>query len=282
MSQSTEQTPLRTAGPTAYADVVDLDRYPIHDLGSPTGQRLIATCRDQLSADGACALPGFIREEAVAEMIRLALALEDQAWSSENRHTVYFTRPDDSHGPEHPLARTVRSAKHGIAYDQIPAEAPVRRLYESDDLTRFIAAVLGKAALYRSADPLDAMQMTLFREGDELGWHFDNSEFSMTVMCQMAERGGHFLYAPGLRSETDENHAGVQRILDGEDTHRLRVLPNQPGTLAFFRGQHALHWVTPVEGATPRINTVLTYGERPDMRLSDLTSQLFYGRTSRA
>ena len=30
-----------------------------------------------------------------------------------------------------------------IAYDQIPAGAPIRRLYESDDLTGFIATVTG-------------------------------------------------------------------------------------------------------------------------------------------
>jgi hypothetical protein len=48
------------------------------------------------------------------------------------------------------------SAKKAIAYDQIPADAAIRRLYESDDLTAFIAAVLGKRVLYRGADPLDA------------------------------------------------------------------------------------------------------------------------------
>ena len=35
-----------------------------------------------------------------------------------------------------------------------------------------------------------------------------------------------------------------------------------------------------IEGDTPRVNTVLTYGEVPDMKLNDLTSLLFYGRTS--
>jgi hypothetical protein len=102
----------------------------------------------------------------------------------------------------------------------------------------------------------------------------------MTVMYQQAESGGDFIYVPGLRNETDENYDGVQRVLQGQDTARLHTLPSAPGTLAFFRGQHALHWVTPIEGDTPRINTVLTYGERPDMKLNDLTSQLFYGRTS--
>ena len=50
-----------------------------------------------------------------------------------------------------------------------------------DDLIAFIAAVLGKRVLCRSADPLDALQIAIFGDGDELGWHFDNSEFSVTV-----------------------------------------------------------------------------------------------------
>ena len=90
------------------------------------------------------------------------------------------------------------SAKKAIAYDQIPAGAPIRRLYESDDLTGFIAAMLGKQVLYRSADPLDALEIAIFGDGDELGWHFDNSEFSVTVMYQQAEAGGHFDYYPWL------------------------------------------------------------------------------------
>ena len=263
----------------AYADVVDLETYPIHELDSERGQSLVARCREQLTTEGVCHLPGFITPEAVAEMVRLANELSHKAWKSDQPHPVYFESPARDVPPEDPRARTVRSAKHGIAYDYIPADAPLRRLYESDDLTRFIGAVLGKPVLYRSADPLDALQITTFQPGDELGWHFDRSEFSVTVMYQPAERGGKFLYAPGMRSDDDPNYEGVQRVLDG-DHSGVKELPGQPGTLAFFHGHNALHWVTPVEGSRPRINTVLTYGEGPDMRLNDLTSQLFYGRTS--
>ena len=67
------------------------------------------------------------------------------------------------------------------------------------NLTAFIAAVLGKPVLYRSGDPLDALEIAIFGDGDELGWHFDNSEFSVTVMYQQAEAGGHFDYYPRLR-----------------------------------------------------------------------------------
>ena len=268
-----------TAITPSYADVVDLDSYPIHELDSPRGRELVARCRAELAEHGVCNLPGFVTPAAVAEMVRLAGELADRAWPSDKTHTIYFEPADGSVPAAHPRARLVRSAKHGIAYDCIPADAPLRRLYESDDMTRFIAAGLGKQALYRSADPLDALQVTAFHPGEELGWHFDNSEFSMTVMYQQAETGGDFVYAPGLRSDGDPNYAGVQAVLDG-DTSRVRLLPSAPGTLAFFHGHNALHRVTPIDGSRPRINSVLTYGEVPDMRLSDLTSQLFYGRTS--
>jgi hypothetical protein len=273
MSQST------LASRHGYADVVDLDRYPIDDLDSAAGQEFLARCRADLAAHGVCTLPGFITPDAVAEMVRVGEELADKAWASDQTHTVYFEPPASDVDPADPRAHQVRSAKHGIAYDYIPSDAPLRRLYESDDLTAFIAAVLGKPVLYRSADPLDALQITSFSAGEELGWHFDRSEFSVTVMYRQAESGGEFDYYPGLRSETDENYPGVQRVLHGDHSGVIR-LPSSPGALAIFRGHHAMHRVTPVEGGTPRLNSVLTYGERPDMKLNDLTSQLFYGRTS--
>lgn len=262
-----------------YADVVDLDAYPIHDLDSEPGRALIDRCRAELAASGVCSLPGFITPGAVAQMVAVATELAGKAWRSDQSHTIYFEPVDPDVPPEHPRAHGVRSAKRGIACDYIPSDAPLRRLYESDDMTRFIAAALGKDVLFRSADPLDALQITTFQPGEELGWHFDNSEFSVTVMYQQPEAGGDFVYAPGLRTDDDPSYAEVQKVLLG-DPSRVRLLPSAPGTLALFHGRHALHRVTPIEGVRPRINSVLTYGEVPDMRLSDLTSMIFYGRTS--
>ena len=266
----------RTPG---YGDVVDLDRYPIGDPAGPAYLELVRACRDQLRGHGVAQLDGFLTPAAVSQMLALADRLAARAWASDQAHTVYFEPADDSAGPDHPRALRQHSAKKAIAYDQIPAGAPIRRLYESDDLTVFIAAVLGKPALYRSADPLDALEIAIFADGDELGWHFDNSEFSVTVMYQQAAAGGHFDYYPRLRDEHEENYPGVQKVLHGSSDGVLR-LPAGPGTLAVFRGQHALHRVTPVSGPRPRINSVLTYGEHPGMKLTELTQKLFYGRTA--
>ncbi len=262
-----------------YEDAADLLRYPISEPGSREYRALVQGCRDQLRDRGVAQLPGFLTPAAVSQMIAEAGRLAARAWASDQAHTVYFEPPDDSAGADHPRALLQHSAKRAIAYDLIPAGAPVRRLYESEDLTRFIAAILGKEVLYRSADPLDALEIAVFGDGDELGWHFDNSEFSVTVMYTESEAGGHFDYCPWLRDEHDENYPGVQKILLGDPGGVVR-LPSSPGTLAVFRGQHALHRVTPVSGPRPRINSVLTYGERPGMKLNQLTQQLFYGRTA--
>src|SRR5450755_2079267 len=189
------------------ADVIDLTRYPIHDLDGAAGRAMIGSCRDALAADGACTLPGFLGHDAVRAMIDCAGELDSRAWASDQTHTVYLDAADGAVPDDHPRARQVRSAKRGIAYDYIPADAPMRRVYASDDMTRFVAAVLGKDVLYRSADPLDAFQITTMNEGDELGWHFDRSEFSVTVMYQMADAGGDFDYHLGLRSDSDDNFA---------------------------------------------------------------------------
>jgi 2OG-Fe(II) oxygenase superfamily len=271
-------TTSRTQAPR-YEGVVDLRRYPINEPDSQEYRALVQACRDQLRDRGVAQLAGFLTPAAVSQMIAEADRLAARAWASDQTHTVYFEPPDDSAGADHPRALLQHSAKKAIAYDLIPAGAPIRRLYESDDLTGFIAAVLGKQVLYRSADPLDALEIAVFGDGDELGWHFDNSEFSVTVMYAESEAGGHFEYHPGLRGEHDENYPGVQKTLLGDPAGVVR-LPSSPGTLAVFRGQHALHRVTPVSGPRPRINSVLTYGEQPGMKLNQLTQQLFYGRTA--
>ena len=268
-----------TSQPQQYADVVDLRQYPINEPDGQAYRDLVLHCRDQLRDRGVAQMPGFLTPGAVRQMIAEADRLAGQAWASDQSHTVYFEPPDGSAGADHPRALLQHSAKKAVAYDLIPDTAPIRRLYESGDLTAFIAAVLGKQVLYRSADPLDALEIAIFGDGDELGWHFDNSEFSVTVMYAESEAGGHFDYYPRLRDEHDENYPGVRKVLLGDPGGVVR-LPSSPGTLAVFRGQHALHRVTPVSGPRPRINSVLTYGERPGMKLNRLTQELFYGRTA--
>ena len=201
----------------------------------------------------------------------MAQQLSSQGWASESTHNVYFT-PLAEASPHSAASMPQRSAKRAIAYDLLPHDLPLRVVYESAALTEFVRRVLGKPALYRSADPLDALEIAVFEPGEKLGWHFHNSEFSTTIMLQMPDGGGEFQFIRALRSDDVANEQGVWGVLKGEHG-AAETLATAPGTLALFHGYHAMHRVMPVTGLRPRINAVLTYGERPDMTLSPVAAR---------
>jgi hypothetical protein len=259
------------------ADLVDLDRYPVERLDSP----LVEECREALRREGAVKLDGFLRPAAVERMVADACGLAPLGYPNDAEHNAYFDEEiDESLPDDHPRRIRVRSAQKAVAMDLLPPEFGARAVYESEAITRFVAAVLEQDVLYRSDDPLDGCNMTVYEEGDELGWHFDQSEFSVTLMIQRAERGGDFEYVPMIRTPDDERYDDVRAVLQGS-RDRVAQLATEPGTLAFFRGRYSMHRVPPVEGSTPRMNSVLTYSVEPGHKLSAMAQQMYYGRTAR-
>ena len=261
------------------SELVDLERYPLHDLDGPEGTHLVERVRGMLRELGACDLPGFLLPHAVASAVAGALAGCDDAFRTEQTHDIEFSgRNPESLAADDPLRVRVRSAKDGIAYDRVPADSPVRALYLSDELVRFVGSVLELEPLYRSDDPLGALNLMLYAPGDELGWHFDNADFVVTLMLQAPEAGGTFEFVPMLRREGDRNDDGVRALLEGR-LPGVRTMSGEPGTLALFRGHWSPHRVTPVEGDRVRVNAVLAYARAPGHRLQPETYRIFYGRT---
>ena len=259
------------------AALVDLARYPIDDLTSEPGRALVERCRRDLDRAGALACPGFLTAEATTLLTAEAEALEPFAYLYEAEHTIYFAPPDESLDPDHPGRRLVRSAKRGLAYDYIPAQSRLRALYQWDALLEFVAAVLGEPVLYRHDDPLAALNINVHAAGEELGWHFDRTDFAITLSLRQNERGGIFEYIPGLRADGDEQVGGIAAALDG-DRRNIRVMDAAPGTLSLFRGHDSLHRVTPGEGATTRLMAAFSYVREPNVRFSAYARKLFYGR----
>jgi hypothetical protein len=68
---------------TGLQQIVDLERYPIADLRRPEAQSLIEACRAQMSENGLCLLPNFVREEALAQMVEEAKRLLPSAHQTE-------------------------------------------------------------------------------------------------------------------------------------------------------------------------------------------------------
>lgn len=259
------------------ADLVDLDRYPIHDPKG-RGRDLVMLCREQLGRIGASNLDGFLLPSAIEAMVAESKTLEPLAHRTRgNKGTAYLEPPDETLPEDHPRRRMQTTSVGAIAYDLVPAKSPLRRLYESPVLLAFLAQALDKGPLYRYADPLGALNIAVMGDGDHLMWHFDQTDFVVSLLLQDCDSGGDFEFVPNIRRLGEENYGKVKRLLDGDPSGVVR-LDAKPGTLALFQGRYSIHRVSPIQGPTPRYIALLGYDTKPGTMSSDRLKQRRYGR----
>jgi hypothetical protein len=259
------------------AAMVNLERYPILDLQGEAARQVIAAARAQRRRSGACELPDFIRPAAVDRMIDDAIALTPAAYRSTGVGSAYLEVPDFSLPEDHPRRIIGPYATGVIAYDQCPRESALRRLYEWNLLMRFIEEILERGTLYRYADPLGALNIAVMGAGDELQWHFDQTDFVVSLALQSAAQGGDFEFAPLIRSADDENYGDVGRLLRG-GRERVTRLPMRPGTLLIFEGRNSIHRVSPIAGDVLRYVALLAYDTKPGTTSTELLRLSRYGR----
>jgi len=255
-----------------FEDVIDLDACPLGD------ENFIASCTKTLAEDGVLTLPGFLPTNAIETLVAEAEAQKNKAYFTTSTHNVYLTELRPELGEEHVYNRQITSSKGCITTDQVPAESILHTIYDSVFFRQFAASIVGEAGLYEYADPLASINVHFASEGQELNWHFDNSDFAITLLLQAPQDGGFFEYVRDLRNseEGDMNYAGVAAILDGKT--QPSVLLMQPGTLVLFRGHNSIHRVTPTIGNRTRILVVLAYNAAPGIALSESARMTFFGR----
>ena len=239
-----------------------------------------ASCKQTLERDGVLVLPGFISATAIGVMKQEGEAGLPGAYFCVSQHNVYLTPPDPAFANNHPRNREVVSSKGLIGDDQVPDTSPLKTLYRDAGFQSFIAEIVGEAALYPYADPLSAVNIHYAKEGQELGWHFDNSSFAITLLIDKPKGGGAFEYLKDVRDADagEFNFDMVEKLLDGEI--KPSKLEMEPGTLVLFRGRNSIHRVTPTEGDKTRMLAVLAYNSEPGIELSESARMTFYGRLS--
>ena len=177
-----------------------------------------ASCRTQLEAAGALVLAKFFSAETIARIVDESSHHEADAFYANSTHNVYLNPPDPDADADHPRNRQIVSSKGLIADDQVPQDSPLRDVYEDATFRSFLCLVLGIDEIYPYADSLSSINVHFAAEGMELGWHFDNSSFAITLMIQPPKRGGVFEYVKDVRNadngEMNYTHSG--QILDGE------------------------------------------------------------------
>lgn len=256
--------------------IVDVERYPIDDLDAAAP--VIADATERLRAKGVAVLPGFLRHDALARIVAEADALAPRGHPEDVPGTVYLGFPDESFPDGHPRRHVSRAALTAVAYDLFPDDSLLRALYEWDPLMHFVGAVLGREPLYRYADPFGALNIATMYDTDELGWHFDQTDFVVSIALQSSREGGDFETAPRIRTADDERYDEVARVLDGVAADVVECIPMTPGTLMIFEGRYSIHRVTPIEGDVPRHVALLAYDTKPGTDSTELLKLVRYGR----
>ncbi len=260
------------------AALIDRDRYPIDDLHHAATQSLIRHAREQLATAGVAEFPGFVRAEAVAAMVTESERLAVGAHHQDVMGTPYLELPDPGWPADHPRMTMGRSALTALPYDRFATTSELRAIYEWDPLLRFIAAALGVDDLYRYDDALGALNVAAMADGDELAWHFDHTDFVVSIALQPSDVGGDFQCVPKLRRADDEAYDRVAAVLAGTRDHDIATVPMTPGSLVLFAGRTSLHRVTPICGDRARYVALLGYDTEPGTCSSELLRLVRYGR----
>jgi hypothetical protein len=260
-------------------DILDLERYPLDKPGSAPWLTLVEKCESDLAQEGMFNLVGFVKREALSKAVdELKPVIDTLAFVHKRSHNIYFKKEIPGLAANHPALTMTETINHTVCYDQIPNSIPAW-IYEWSPFIVFLAAVMKKDALFPMRDSLARLNVMAYRDGEQLNWHFDRSEFTTTLLLQAPEQGGDFVYRSDLRSDTDQNYDGVAKLLNGKD-EVVKSLKLLAGTLNVFRGKNTAHKVSTIKGSRERIIAVFSYFDRPGVALSKEDQIGFYGRST--
>ena len=250
---------------------INIDSYPIDNV------EFIESCKNSFFKNGVLAIPNFINDESIKKFCIEAEKNKYKAYFTKNTHNVFLTPIDNNLPKEHIYNFQLSSSKGCITTDQIPKSSGLKIIYNSVIFKNFISKIVCEKKLYEYADPLSSINIHYANKGQELGWHFDNSNFAVTLLLQKPNNGGIFKYAKDVRNLNNKvNYEGIEKIIHGKV--KPSILDIKPGTLVLFRGKNSMHKVTPTIGDKTRFLVVFAYNSKPGISLSKSAQKTFFGR----
>ena len=260
---------------------IDFSRYPLDDGDAAATAGLVTRCREQLQRQQYCSLPGFVRADTIAQLVRETTPLLARANRARSWRNCYLQRErTPGLGDDHPRNIFQHASYRMIAADLLADDSALKTLYYWPPFQRMVAGIVGIERLYPSEDPLQPVNVICYEAGDQSAWHYDSTNaFTMTLMLQPALEGGLFELAPNTRSGADDEDIGYMRdVLRGESA-RVETVSREAGELTIFRGCNSLHRVSPVAGDRLRMMAVFVYEEEPGIRGDPEVNRTVYGRS---
>jgi len=252
-------------------NIINLEQHPIQESDYSK------SCHDQLDVAGAFVMKKFLTHETVKSLQAEAREVRPLAYFCHQNHNAYLLDPDPDFPAEHIRNLEQVSDKGCITHDQVPENSLLRTLYEWPDFRNFLKQVLGEP-VFPYADTLSSININYYEQGQQLGWHFDNASFAVTLMLQSPGQGGEFEYREMVRNceKDDSAFADTEAVIKGK--LQPKTLAIGDGSLVLFRGRNSLHRVAPVVREHARILVTLNFNTEPGIMLSELARMAFFGR----
>ena len=253
--------------------IVNLKKHPINTLNN-----YVISCRNKLNKKYVLKLDNFITKEALKNIEIEAENLKDKAHYCSQFHTILLNKKKKSLDVNDPCNIEVKSDKGCVPHDMIPKNSYLNKLYNSNEFINFIKHVLNLKNIYPYKDSLSSINYNYYEETQQLGWHFDNASFAITLMISSPKEGGIFQYFTNGRNYKNNyiNKKLIKKVLDGKE--KINELIVNPGTLILFYGRNYLHRVTPIKSKKGRILVTLNYNSEEGIELSKHARRIFFGR----
>ena len=252
--------------------IVDFSNHPIDD------SQYIYKCNSYIKENSILVLENFLLNRSLNKILNEAKLLEKEAFYCQQKHTILLKKQSSDYDQDDPLNILMTSDKGCVPHDLIEKNSDLNILYQSDIFKNFIIKVLDLEKIYPYVDKLSSVNLNYYQKGQQLGWHFDNASFAITLMIQSALEGGEFEYISEGRDSNKDfiDKDIISKIISGSE--KPNKLNANDGTLILFYGRNYLHRVTPVESEIPRILVTLNYNEENNVELSENARLTFFGR----
>ena len=252
--------------------IIDYSKHPIDDA------KYIKKCNSLINQNSILILENFLLKDSLLNILKETKKLEGQAFYCQQQHTILLSKQSDKINTNDPLNRLMISDKGCVPHDLIDENSDLNILYKSEIFKSFIKKVLNLENIFPYTDKLSSINLNYYQKGQQLGWHFDNASFAITLMIQSSVLGGEFEYITEGRDSKNNyiNKKLITDIIEGK-TKPKKINVND-GTLILFYGRDYLHRVTPVLNNIPRILITLNYNEEDNVELSENARLTFFGR----
>ena len=255
------------------SEIVNLKNHPIIK-----SNEYIKKCNRKLINNSILQLDNFLTKKGLLNIQKEALKLKTKAFFCSQKHTILLNKKNLKISEKDPCNIEVTSDKGCVPHDLIPNNSFLNIIYESSEFKNFLIKVLGVKKIYPYKDKLSSINYNYYEKKQQLGWHFDNASFAITLMIQSPNSGGIFQYSNKGRdyenNYIDKNF--ISKIIN--DQIKVEELKVKPGTLILFYGRNYLHRVTPVKSKKPRILVTLNYNLEKGIELSKNARKTFFGR----